>query len=1012
MNKSISFKKKLLATLVASTALTGFSGAASAQSNETADEIVVTGIKASLERSIDIKRNSDQIVEAITADDIGKFPDQNVAESLQRVPGVQIDRQGGEGTKVRIRGLGDNVTLLNGSTFVTGLEYYQAGEGRTEFGGSLEGVPSELLGGVDIAKTPRASDIEGALGGIVNLKTRSPLALKAPLAVVSLKADSGQYSQNMKPSGTITVGDVWDNFGAILSLTKDMKVVHNDEAQNLNRNGFAWHEDSKGASYVVPGMTYLSDKEDTRDRLGASVNLAWAPTESSEVTLDWFHSKLKVDDRSYSVKFTENVDGGALDEAHGAHTIDSHGVVTSGAFTTSGENNGSREITDITTDNLKLGFKTDLDKWHFDGAASFARADLTKDAAYSDSRYAPYSVPQLDATSSTGWKNSAPNIVSGDTDARYFTTTQSSNGVPAFVLSPAAAAAIKNSANNMYKSSWAFGDRSKNDSNSFVANAKYDLDFGDVKAIKFGYRHADDEVNFVEGHYQVDLSTKINAQGVATSVPNGHSLGDVDGDGKSDNQLWGASTRYVDAAISNPAFGSLTSTGKDLGKVLYGVNAGRWDGNAPGIIPWHTYDQMPDYYTRVKDFFPSSNTGPAEALFTDPAKMGKVSKWLSTIASGEKVSFIKDKVQSWDVDTKTDAVYFETEIKGDAVPYSINAGVRIIKTEVSTKGGKTTPNDVWYGTDSWNGPVDVKGSSSALKSYTDVLPSVNFSLNTSDDQKVRFSLARVMARPNDQDLGHGANFNFTRNNARGGYEFVNGSVGNPMLDPTRAAQADLNYEWYFGDVGYLSFGTFLKSIDTFQVDRAVQVVVADTTTIDLPGQKAGSTLGQINTPENGTGGSVKGLELAFQQGFDNGLGYSVNYTYSDSTTNLTSETHKHLSLPGVSQNSFNFIGFYEANGLHARVSYTWRDKYLSPDLTLETIAASSGHATSTFASFYDAYGQVDVSLSYDVSDKLSVSFDALNLAGAEQRRFIEYENFFRSNNAPETRYVFGAKYQF
>lgn len=1012
MNKSISFKKKLLASFVASTALTGFSSVASAQAPDSAEEIVITGIRASLERSIDIKRNSSQIVEAITADDIGKFPDQNVAESLQRVPGVQIDRQGGEGTKVRIRGLGDNVTLLNGSTFVTGLEYYQAGEGRTEFGGSLEGVPSELLGGVDIAKTPRAADIEGALGGIVNLKTRSPLALKSPLAVASVKADQGQYAQETKPSGTITVGNAWDNFGAILSITKDTKVVHNDEAQNLNRNGFAWRENSKGISYVVPGMTYLSDKEAERDRLGASVNLAWAPTDDSEVTLDWFHSKLTVDDRTYSVKFTQNVDGGSLDEVNGAHTIDKNGVVTRAAFTTSGENNGAREITDIATDNLKLGFKKDADKWHFDGALSWASADLTKDAAYNDSRYAPYTVPTPDATSATGWKNIAPNIVSGDTGARYFTMTQGSNGVPAFTLSPAAAAAIKNSKNNMYKSSWAFGDRAQNDSTSFVANAQYDIDMGDLKDVKFGFRSSNDQVDFTEGHYQVDLSTKINAQGVATSVRDGHTLGDVDGDGKSDNQLWGASTRYVDAAISNPAFGSLTSSGKDLGKVLYGVDAGRWSGNAPGIIAWKTYDQMPANYVRTKDFFPSSGTGPSEALFTDPAKMTNVANWLSTMAGGAKVNYIKDKVQSWNVETKTNAAYFEANLKGDSVPYTLNAGVRIVKTDVVAKGGKTTPADVWYGTDSWNGPVDVKGSYTAEKSYSDVLPSVNFSLDTSDDQKLRFSLARVMARPNSQDLGHGANYNFTRNNARGGYEFVNGNVGNPMLDPTRATQADMNYELYFGELGYLSLGTFIKSIDTFQVNRAIQVEVADTTTIDVPGIKAGSTIGQINTPENGSGGNVKGFELAYQQGFENGLGYSVNYTYSDSTTSLSSESYENLPLPGVSKNSFNFIGFYEANGFHGRVSYTWRDKYLSPDLTLETIAASAKHATSTFASFYDAYGQIDLSLSYDVSEQLSVSLDALNLTAAEQRRFIEYENFFRSNNAPETRIVVGAKYQF
>ena len=121
-------------------------------SGEVLEEIIVRGQRNALNRSLDIKRQSQQVMESITADDIGKMPDQNVTESLQRLTGIQIDREGGEGTKVRIRGLDQNVTLLNGETFLTGLEYFQLGEARVEFTNSLEGIPSELLGGVDVYK--------------------------------------------------------------------------------------------------------------------------------------------------------------------------------------------------------------------------------------------------------------------------------------------------------------------------------------------------------------------------------------------------------------------------------------------------------------------------------------------------------------------------------------------------------------------------------------------------------------------------------------------------------------------------------------------------------------------------------------------------------------------------------------------------------------------------------------------------------------------------------------------
>jgi iron complex outermembrane receptor protein len=137
------------------------------------EEVVVTGFRASLATALENKRESTQIIESVAAEDIGKFPDQNVAEALQRLSGVQIDRSNGQGTKVRIRGLEQNVTLLNNDIFRTGLELYTQGEGNFRETDSLEGIPSELLGGVDVYKSPNASQLEGGLGGIVNLKTRN-----------------------------------------------------------------------------------------------------------------------------------------------------------------------------------------------------------------------------------------------------------------------------------------------------------------------------------------------------------------------------------------------------------------------------------------------------------------------------------------------------------------------------------------------------------------------------------------------------------------------------------------------------------------------------------------------------------------------------------------------------------------------------------------------------------------------------------------------------------------------
>ena len=152
------------------------SSPASSTTTEPLEEVIVTGFRASLADALQNKRESNQIIESVSAEDIGKFPDQNVAESLQRLPGISIDRSNGQGTKARIRGLDQNVTLLNDDIFLSGLELYTQGEGNVREADSLEGIPSELLGGIDVYKSPNASQSESGLGGIINLKTRSPFA--------------------------------------------------------------------------------------------------------------------------------------------------------------------------------------------------------------------------------------------------------------------------------------------------------------------------------------------------------------------------------------------------------------------------------------------------------------------------------------------------------------------------------------------------------------------------------------------------------------------------------------------------------------------------------------------------------------------------------------------------------------------------------------------------------------------------------------------------------------------
>lgn len=224
-------------------------GAVSAQQAEPQDptpsepileEVVVTGFRASLADALARKRDSNQIVEAVTAEDLGKFPDQNIAESLQRLSGVQIDRIAGQGTQVRIRGLDQNITLLDDDLFLTGLELYKLGEGNDRFRDSLESVPSELIGGVDVYKSATANLVEGALGGTINLRTRRAIDLKEGLTVGgNIRFNQSDYLDDWEPSGAVVFAFNKDRrFGATISVSYDSLAIHEDALGGANRGNW------------------------------------------------------------------------------------------------------------------------------------------------------------------------------------------------------------------------------------------------------------------------------------------------------------------------------------------------------------------------------------------------------------------------------------------------------------------------------------------------------------------------------------------------------------------------------------------------------------------------------------------------------------------------------------------------------------------------------------------------------------------------------------------------------
>ena len=328
-----------------------------------------------------------------------------------------------------------------------------------------------------------------------------------------------------------------------------------------------------------------------------------------------------------------------------------------------------------------------------------------------------------------------------------------------------------------------------------------------------------------------------------------------------------------------------------------------------------------------------------------------------------------DLRNSYDIEETIQSAYVKANLVADiGVPVTGNIGLRMAKT------GQTAAGHGQLG----GAAVPV----SFEKDYTDYLPSLNLLFELREDLLLRTSASRVITRPSLADIAPRLTFGTDINDADG---------GNPRLDPYRANQYDASLEWYFSEASAVSFAVFHKDIGNF--------VTNSITTIAGP---AGTAFPTYNLSSRVNGGEVKisGIELSYQQIYDflpapfDGLGFQANYTHASDETSANVGT----SVEGLSNNSLNMLLFYETGSYSARLSYNWRDDFV----------ASAGNARQP-SRVEDAFGLLDMSLSYAVNDSLSVTLEATNLTNAAQEIYAGTPDRFQELNYWGRRVVLGVK---
>ncbi|BFM12092.1 TonB-dependent receptor [Simiduia litorea] len=273
-----------------------------AQDAETIEEVQVLGIRGSLKAAIDTKREANAVVDAISAEDVGKFPDKNVAESLSRITGVAVSREYGEGEKITVRGSGPSVnrTLLNGQT-VASADWFILDEPGRSFNYTL--LPSVLVSGLEVYKSPMASIDEGSIGGTVIVKTNRPLELDANTVSVAVE---GQYSEKAEQwDPQLSAQYSWKNeaesFGVLVSAVQQERSVLREGLEVLG-----WRGDDDG--YLVPSHIGAAKFEQQRDRTSLFLSAQFAPTEELSFTFNALNSEMEAKNQNQNFLILPNND--------------------------------------------------------------------------------------------------------------------------------------------------------------------------------------------------------------------------------------------------------------------------------------------------------------------------------------------------------------------------------------------------------------------------------------------------------------------------------------------------------------------------------------------------------------------------------------------------------------------------------------------------------------------------------------------------------------------------------
>lgn len=987
-----------------------------------ADEevIIVSGIRSSLASALAEKRGADSLVEVIQAEDIGKLPDQNLAEVLENVTGVQITRRAGVGQGVQIRGTSANRTEINGvGTVGSGTGNGIGGSSNPTSGRngiSFEDVNAAIIAAVEVTKSPTAKTTEGSVGGTINLRTIRPLDLTDRVLSFRAQGEYSELSDSITPRFSGSFGDSWSTgigeIGIVIAgsytrqdatsfrprVDRDGALVENVNADVI-RDGNPPQDiaDRPAAQdFDFLGIQFLNQETENfeYETINFAGTLEWAPSDNLKLYFDGFYNDQERRQESTRIQ------GSGVSSLRDFIVPTSFETVNFGSL--GGVQLGSIQAALTGTINPDLAVDDDDPNLRFssDTGARLTTSELYRFGADWESGRFSARVEASRATASTrsptldttlNFVN--PNLpldADGSNDNGTPFAYDLSGGALTFginfdsPLAPTVAQLLD--PNNTNLDAVTVSNNSTENSET-AARLDMSLELEDLTgfftSFDWGYRYNKTESTF-------DQIRSTFSTGAIENSPSGAVLGDLIVPGRSN---------FGDADGRELAFRNFVI-----------VDPGRAFNDQAGTL--------------------AALQAALDATPGGQAAIANGNRLLSDLASNPSGFF--------DIDETTHAFYGQANF--DFGPVRGNVGLRYVSTQVDSLGNNVANGVVT--------PIVTSGN------YDLWLPRVNLVADLTDDIVLRAGFGEDINRPNFNNLSTSVNFPTGPNTPV--------SIGNPDLAPETVTSYDASLSWYFAPSSVLSVGVFHKKRSNLFVAQLEDVFVDGNGFRDITDPCEGGGIfnpipdRNVLSPVIGNGLCVPiltrvndtvstkqtGIEVAFQYdlsqfedtlGFASGFGFIANYTYQTfsggnvENTSVSRGDEVFSAINGIyndanftpvsevqglldfSKHAYNATVYYEKHGISARARYTWRSAFRS----LDTAAGASLNSTLGFPVVTEARGQLNASITYDVTDYLNIGVEGVNLTkSAIEQSCVNSGALSCFQGLPDRRFTFGATVSF